>query len=80
VWLLLIYNGYSKTFHFSTFIVLPGKKVSIIFHLKCLLVQYLKCWYMFYSRNICRKDLVCNIKGRTFAPALREKHGTLKAE
>jgi hypothetical protein len=35
---------------------------------------------MFYSRNKREKDLVCNIKGRTFAPALREKHGTLKAE
>jgi len=33
---------------------------------------------MFYSRNICRKHLVGNKKPTTFAPALREKHGSTK--
>jgi hypothetical protein len=33
---------------------------------------------MFFSRNKSRKCLVCIGKGCTFAPALREKHGSKK--
>jgi len=35
---------------------------------------------MFYSRIIWEKDLVCIGKATTFAPALREKHGSTDAE
>ena len=34
---------------------------------------------MFFSRNIYRKDLVGIVKATTFAPALREKHGSINA-
>jgi hypothetical protein len=33
---------------------------------------------MFYSRNNSRKDLVGNKKATTFAPALRERHGSFE--
>ena len=36
--------------------------------------QWFRCFYMFYSRNKRRNDLVCMFKVTTFAPALREKH------
>jgi len=47
---------------------------------ECVSSEDFRVVIMFKSRKKSKKDLVCIIKGITFAPALREKRGILVTE